>query len=138
SLSHQHLPWLQARRLGFCRECEPSRDQGSRLAASHRRSWRARSVMTSKDGPRCSRGAYKAGCRICLVSSGVEIPHPSRPRRSSASAISLYFVIINTTYPCERANLQSGGVLPRTCRRSRTIVIAADVLTTSIPTPINI
>ena len=47
------------------RRCEGGRSpSASRLAASHRRSWRARSVMTSKDGPRCSRGTYRAGCRI--------------------------------------------------------------------------
>src|SRR6202048_2662828 len=26
-LSHQCLPWLEAQRPGFCRECEPGRDQ---------------------------------------------------------------------------------------------------------------
>jgi hypothetical protein len=52
-------------------------------------------------------------------------------------AVGLYFVVISVTYPCRRGNLQSGGIVPRTCRRSRTIAVAAGALTTSIPTPIN-
>jgi hypothetical protein len=36
SLSHQYLPWLQAQRPGFGRECEPGRDQRTGRAGHER------------------------------------------------------------------------------------------------------